>query len=215
MQTNKRVKFESVAVVGAMAFMAFGATSQAQAACGDWTPAGAKQPSAGFAPAVYHPGEQDLAGFLQVSDFERTASIVGLWKFEWLSDGKSAAGPPKGVLLDFGLQAWHDDGTEIINSGNQNPVDSNFCLGAWRQVGRHSYVVKHMPLAYKGGSYVGPVVITESITLSQSGNSFTGHLTLTPYLATNMPGHEFDLTTPLVPEAITGTITGTRLVAGY
>ena len=162
--------------------------------------------------AVYHPSGFAGADFTLVSDSEEGPSIVGLWKFEWLSDGKSKVGPPAGTLLDFGFQAWHQDGTEIINSGSQNPVDGNFCLGAWRQVGQYTYKVKHIPLAYSG-NYVGPVLITESITLSPSGNSFNGRITITPFLATKTPGHEFDQTTPLVPEPITGTITATRVTA--
>jgi hypothetical protein len=84
-------------------------------------------------------------------------------------------------------------------------------LGAWRQVGQYTYKVKHIPLAYSGGNYVGPVLITESITISPSGNSFSGRITITPFLATKIPGHEFDQTTPLVPQPITGTITATRV----
>jgi hypothetical protein len=200
-------------VVGAVALLGLGAASQVQAGCGDTTSPAALQESAAFVPALYRPAAFTDTGFTLVSHEEQSASIVGIWKFEWLSDGKSKSGPPAGVLLDFGLQAWHDDGTEIMNSGNQNPADSNFCMGAWQQVGRSTFRLNHIPLAYNGGNYVGPVKITETVTVSPSGNKFTGTVSITPYLATKTPGHEFDETTPLVPEAITGTVTATRLSA--
>lgn len=198
----------------ASAALALGMVSQVNAGCGDITSPGTQRGAPDFAPSANRPAGFTNTAFMLTSDGQESVSIVGLWKFEWLSDGKSKVGPPVDVLLDFGMQAWHADGTEIMNSGNQNPADSNFCLGTWRQTGRYTYKLTHIPLAYGGGSYVGPVEISEVITLSPSGNSFTGRVWLTPYLATKIPGHEFDENNPLVPEPITGIVKATRVSVG-
>ncbi|MEJ0035771.1 MAG: hypothetical protein WDO68_06790 [Gammaproteobacteria bacterium] len=138
-------------------------------------------------------------------------SIVGLWKFEMLAKSTSAnKNPmPDGALIDFGTAAWHDDGTELMNSGARKPADGDFCQGVWEQAGPNEFVLNHYALAYTDGAYTGPVNIRERVNLDRSGKKFTGVFVLTAYLATAVPGHEFDQTTPLVN--ITGTIKGTRV----
>jgi len=158
--------------------------------------------------AVYHPGS-DSAWAMTVSD--ESASIVGLWKIEMLS--KSTAtniNPmPDGVLIDFGLVAWHSDGTELLNSGSRNPADGDFCQGVWARVGGSTYALNHMALGWTSGSYTGPAVIRERVTVDGTGRHYSGTFKLTQYLASVTPGHEFDQDTALV--TITGTVTGTRM----
>jgi hypothetical protein len=138
-------------------------------------------------------------------------SIVGLWRFEMLAKSTSAnKNPmPDGALIDFGTAAWHDDGTELMNSGARKPADGDFCQGVWKQTGPNEFVLNHYALAYTDGTYTGPVNIRERVSVDRSGKKFTGVFVLTAYLATAVPGHEFDQTTPLVN--ITGTINGTRV----
>jgi hypothetical protein len=42
-----------------------------------------------------------------------TASIVGMWNVQFISQGNTAHNPPipDGVQIDFGYTQWHSDGT--------------------------------------------------------------------------------------------------------
>jgi hypothetical protein len=181
-----------------LAVAGLGFTGRAHAAC--------SLPEApGAAPARLTP-----AVFLQTAD-EEDAAIVGLWKFEMLS--KSTAlnkNPmPDGTLLDFGTTAWHSDGTELLNSGGRNPTDGDFCQGVWAQLGPSTFKLTHMPLAWAGGSYLGPAKIQMVVTVDSTHAHFNGWFVLTQYSASPTQGHEFDESVPLV--TLTGTISATRL----
>ena len=197
------------ATVG-LALAAAGLSNAAHAACTD--PGWSHQPSDAprFLSAVYHPSS-DAAWAMSVS--EGSASIVGLWKIEMLSKSTATnTNPmPDGVLIDFGTVAWHSDGTELLNSGSRNPADGDFCQGVWARMGANTYVLNHMALAWTSGTYTGPAVIRERITVDGSHRHYGGTFKLTQYLASVTPGHEFDEDTVLV--TITGTVTGTRMTA--
>ena len=60
-------------------------------------------------------------------------SIVGLWNATFTSGGQT---------VDVAFDAWHDDGTEILNDYT-NPIEGNVCLGVYEQTGPHSYKLKH------------------------------------------------------------------------
>lgn len=113
------------------------------------------------------------------------ASIVGMWNFQFVSQGNTAHNPsiPDGALIDFGYNQIHTDGTEIINSGGHAPATGNFCLGVWGQTGFLTYEVNHFPLSYNAttGALANLINVREQITLSPSGDSFTGTFTLNVY----------------------------------
>lgn len=159
---------------------------------------------------LFAPGHVGPIVFRAVS-YAHEAAIVGLWKFEMLA--KSTPGNtnpmPDGALVDFGTQAWHSDGTELLNSGSRNPGDGNFCQGVWEQVGRSTFKLDHMPLAWESGAYIGPVKMSMLVTVDPSGNHFSGVFSQTLYQASMTPGHEFDESAPA--GTITGTITATRI----
>src|SRR5580700_1236613 len=46
---------------------------------------------------------------------ENRYAIVGLWKMTMTAKGNKA--PKDGTPIDFGYQAWHADGTELLTSG--------------------------------------------------------------------------------------------------
>jgi hypothetical protein len=62
-----------------------------------------------------------------------TATIVGMWNIQFVSQGNTAHNPPipDGAQIDFGYSQWHSDGTEFMNSGGHAPATQNFCLGVW------------------------------------------------------------------------------------
>jgi len=162
-------------------------------------------------PAVFNPDDYG-AEFIRVAAGSPSgAPIVGLWKFEMLSKsmGGNTNPMPDGTLLDFGTQAWHGDGTELMNSGIRDPGDGDFCQGVWKKVGPTTFALNHMALAWGGGSYLGPVVIQMMVTVAPDGNSFEGDVSETVYAASPSPGQEFDTTNQVIK--LTGTITGTRI----
>lgn len=233
---------KSVAALAVFAGAAF-AVQQAQAACGMPDPRGMK-------PAVYL---HDGVGGLLKTEFPgedrvehsggpfNTWAITGLWKFNFVSDGKSPSppAPPEGVLVDSGFVTWHDDGTEIMNSGRA-PVSGSFCMGVWKPVGVRTYKLTHWALGWiphyepgqtsnwtsnpdgsaVGGDdeafdFFGPIRIQETIALSRDGNHYTGTFTLTQYVkapASSTPPLGVDVTQNAgVALVITGSISATRL----
>src|ERR1043165_1576809 len=83
-------------------------------------------------------------------------TIVGLWSVTLTAGGGS---------FDWGYQVWHDDGTEIMNSGSRAPATENFCLGVWAQTGPFTYKLNHFALSYDAaGALNARVNIKENVT---------------------------------------------------
>ena len=209
------------------------AAGQAMAGCGTGVMA-----AAAAKPMVYHDdGSGGLlktgyfpGGYLlRVSSFGpfRTSAITGLWKFTFTSDGKHS-GPPPGAPVDAGFVTWHDDGTEIMNSG-RTPVSSSFCMGVWEQVGARVYKLNHWAISWipmyvpgqtnswseVGGpdsafQPAGPTNIQETITLSRDGNEYVGTFTITNYLYDGKSVTDAN-TSAGQPIVITGTVAATRI----
>ena len=90
-----------------------------------------------------------------------TATIVGLWSIQFISQGNTAHNPPipDGAQIDFGYTQWHSDGTELMNSGGHAPATGNFCMGTWVRSGFFTYVLNHFALSYdaSNGDLTGKV----------------------------------------------------------
>lgn len=126
------------------------------------------------------------------SDRDRGPSIVGMWHviFTAHTQNGEAIPVPAGVTIDNAVAVWHRDGTEIMNS-SRSAQDGNFCLGVWKQTGRRSYLLNHIP--WQGNVYDptappdaigGPqdgAQIIEKVELSPDGNSYSGTFTLRAY----------------------------------
>src|ERR1700761_2784349 len=101
----------------ALCMLGLAAAGTASAGCG------ALDPKLGgpFKPAVFQPGAAGF-GFQPVGfdDFWH-ASIIGVWKIEFLAKGNSN-GIPDGTLIDFGTATWYSDGTETMISGGRAPA---------------------------------------------------------------------------------------------
>jgi hypothetical protein len=154
--------------------------------------------------------------FMQVSDHDDNASIVGLWKFAFTAKGNTN-GIPDGTPIDAGYVTWHADGTELTNSGRA-PTTGSFCMGVWKQVGPSTFKLNHFALSWAfdasapvtgpgtgGADFVGPTNIRERVTVGPNGNSYKGTFTITQY--------EPDGVTVVPPTPIIGTVTGTRITA--
>ena len=122
---------------------------------------------------------------------DNSASIVGLWKLTVTSGGQT---------VDVGFDAWHSDGTEILNDYT-NPIEGNVCLGVWKQVGPRTYKLKHPSWFFDTtGTLLGTVVIRETVHLSADGNSYAGTYTYDIY----------DVSGAFVEE-LTGELSATRI----
>jgi len=177
------------------------AAAQANAGCLDSLlhPHSPSEASAShFLPAVYRP---DVPGatFLRVSETEHgNQSIVGLWQFR--IDGFS---------VDWGTQAWHSDGTEIMFSGGQDPATGDVCQGVWRRVGNSTYALNHIAMGWvaPGGPFGIRVHFRMQVTLDSTGNSFSGTYQATVYSVS--PADPFDESVPVASGD--GNVSATRV----
>jgi hypothetical protein len=214
--TRRPVARHSIAI--ALATVGMTMSGIAAAGCGGYGPEPAT-PQRDNAPlaarmmsAVYVPGA-DAARFIRVGgdEFEgHTAGLVGMWRVTFTSDGTAYPhpGPPAGVDIDSATIQYHSDGTEFQISGSRPPSTGDVCMGVWKQVGEHTYKIKHIALAWQSPdstppaptSFVGPGLFHEEITLNRGRNSFEGKFTIDQF--------EADETTLI--EHISGTMKGTR-----
>lgn len=193
-----------VASVAALGLMGLALHGQAVAACMDGqhrqgTPGPA--PASDFVPAVYHPEGFGAASLLRVHDRdEDDAGIVGLWQFQM-----------KGFSVDWGTQAWHADGTELMFSGGQNPETGDMCQGVWRKIGPNTYTLNHIAMGWlaPGAGFGLRIHFHVVVKLDRSGNSFTGSYRASVFQET--PDDPFDESPSLMVGSGTGTVTATRV----
>jgi hypothetical protein len=110
-------------------------------------------------------------------------AIVGMWSVTLTANGGT---------FDWGYQVWHDDGTEIMNSGSRAPATENFCMGVWAQTGPFSYKLNHFALSYdsSSGALNARVNIKENVVVDAKGSAFSGPFTADIYSPTGAPvGH--------------------------
>lgn len=137
--------------------------------------------SAGFAPnaaACTLPGFPALKGFvtlppalfppaqpLAAAPVQGGAPIVGLWNVTFSSGG---------AVVDQAFDAWHSDGTEILNDFT-DPIEGNVCLGVWIQTGPQTFKLKHPSWTFdSGGNLTGTAYILETVTVGTGGNEYAG-----------------------------------------
>jgi hypothetical protein len=179
--------------------------SNASAGCGDLTtlPSPLQFSQASAAPRLLAPSEEAASAAAHGSG-SSGASITGLWKVQFVSQGNGSHNPPipDGAIVDFGYSEWHSDGTEIMNSGGHEPATQNFCLGVWGQTGFLTFVLNHFALSYDATSQAltNYVNIRQQVTLSPSGDSFAGTFTIKIF---DTKGNQVD--------QVVGTINATRL----
>jgi hypothetical protein len=131
-------------------------------------------------------------------------SIVGMWSFQFISQGNTTRTPPiaDGTMINFGYTQWHSDGTEFFTSGVRSPAQGNYCLGVWEPTGLLTLQVNHFALNYDAatGTLLGTIVIVEKITLSPGGTQYSGTFTETVF---DTKGNKTD--------SLTGQVTAQRV----
>ncbi|MEJ0085061.1 MAG: hypothetical protein WDO72_05240 [Pseudomonadota bacterium] len=192
-----------------------------------------------FKPTVYR---GDDGGELLRTHFDlfgpfNSVDISGLWKFVFTAHGNTAPNAPSnalpipdGAVVDAGYATWHDDGTEIMNSGRA-PASGSFCMGVWKQTGNDSYRLNHWALSWipdyqpgqtqswgalPGGTdeafkAFGPTNIQEVVSLSDHGNRYTGTFRLTQYVNDGSTKPITETAGAPVAFVILGKITATRI----
>jgi hypothetical protein len=188
--------------VVSLGLIAIAAAGQAGAACMDnlmhQSSTGKASSSAHLVQAVY--GADSAPTLLPVSNSEgKDTTIVGLWEFKL-----------DGLAVDWGTQAWHSDGTEIMFSGGQNPETGDVCQGVWRKVGKSTYTLNHIAMGWTapGGGFGLRVHFHMVVKLDASGNAFTGSYTAAVYSVG--PTDPFDESVQLASGG--GNITATRVM---
>jgi hypothetical protein len=150
-------------------------------ACGPSTDPSALQKSFVFQPLL--PDARNPMSLATPADLTRdlnnqsnanSTSIIGMWKFQFISSGNPSM--PDGAMLDFGYSQWHSDGTEVLNSGGRSPAQGNFCLGVWEKTNRSTYQLNHFALNYDPvtGNWLGKLGVVETVTLSPGGTRYSG-----------------------------------------
>jgi hypothetical protein len=201
---TKRVHVQTVGWGASLGLIALGFASQASASCMNTdkmlTPTAFNPGDAQMAPAVWSP-VSDAPGavrFVQVSDDGEDAGIVGLWQFKMT-----------GFSVDWGTQAWHSDGTELMFSGGQNPATGDVCQGVWRKVGANTYTLNHIALGWMapGGPYGLRVHVHMVVKLDSAHHSFSGSYKAAVYAVS--PQDPFDEHVKVADG--TGDVTATRV----
>jgi hypothetical protein len=199
---TKRLQVNAWAFISICGLLALVSSGRTNAACMDSllhpsSLTGQASPALAF-PAVYRPGE--AAGvLLPVSDWDQPhGSIVGLWQFTL-----------SGFSVDYGTQAWHADGTEIMFSGGQNPETGDVCQGVWRDVGHSTYTLNHIAMGWMapGGPFGLRVHIHMTVKLDPSGNTFSGTYSASVYVVS--PEAPFDES--VMVASGTGNVSATRV----
>ncbi|HEY2807656.1 MAG TPA: hypothetical protein VGI91_02595 [Steroidobacteraceae bacterium] len=149
-----------------------------------------------FVPAVYYPGSE--GALAAVHDEDEDASVVGLWQFKLA-----------GFAVDWGTQAWHSDGTELMFSGAQDPQTGDVCQGVWRRIGHSTYTLNHIAMGWMapGAGFGTRVHFHMVIRLDATGNSFSGTYKVGVFSVS--PANPFDESVQVAGG--TGTVTARRV----
>lgn len=226
----KRAMLKATAIVSFTGLIL--AAGQAMAGCGM-----GEIGAAGAKPMAYR--DDGGGGLLRASFLQPyyTAPITGLWKFVFTAKGDTGANAPANALplpdgapVDAGFVTWHDDGTELMNSGRA-PASGSFCMGVWKQVGSRTYKLNHWALSWipdyqpgvtnswsqlPGGideafHAFGPTNIQETITLTGANKGYQGTFRLTQYVNDGTKTPITDVSSAPVAFVIVGTVSATRV----
>jgi hypothetical protein len=184
--THVQKRVLSLATVVASGCIALIIGSAANAGCADF---GSVKPASTRGSLALFPGVHLMpASFMQTAATEdettlpeNNYAIVGLWKMTMTAKGNKA--PKDGTPIDFGYQAWHSDGTELITSGSRPPSTGDVCQGVWERTSYHHYVLNHFGLSWDptGTVFVGPANIKEDIVVDESKNHYAGTFEIIQY----------------------------------
>jgi hypothetical protein len=153
---------------------------------------------------LQEPAAQDVESFSgqlgssEPLDKERDDSevtVLGLWKKIYYAGG---------ALNDVGFAQFNAGGTELLNDSPVPDGGNNFCMGAWKKIGRRRYALVHPFLLFdaSGKKPIGVSIERSELIVSRDGNTFTG----------TWNQDNYDFVGNVIPNThFAGTITGTRI----
>jgi hypothetical protein len=194
---------KTTALTAALSLLGLAVAGQAGASCMSSTPnpvaPNQNLTAMHITPAIYRSGAIQGTSFIRVSDAaDQSESIVGLWQFKFVGFGP-----------DYGTQAWHSDGTELIYSAGQNPETGDVCQGVWRKVGPSTYSLNHIAMGRPapGAPFGLRVHIHAVVKVDESGNNYSGKYKASVYSVSE--ADPFDESVEVASG--TGVLTGTRV----
>jgi hypothetical protein len=128
---------------------------------------------------------------------ESKATVLGVWKrLEYV----------EGVVVDIGFTQYNAGGAELSNDTGPSGGGNNFCMGAWKRIGRRTYEQVHSFFLFDAsGKAVAIAIERSSFTVSRDGNTFSGRWAQDSY----------DFSGNVLPGTHSkGTLTGTRIAPG-
>ena len=191
------------AATSVSAVLAVGAFAQlAHAGCADFQTA--PKTASWQTPGSFYGGLSFVRSAYEADSWQR-GDIVGMWRFTMTIAGPKGAS----IVIDDGYSQWHEDGTEIMNSGGHAPNTGNFCLGVWAQTGPATYKLNHFPLAWdaSGTAPAGPIHFVANVKLMDH-DRFSGPFTLDIY---SWDGSEIVNASGPPNTHLTGTFSATRV----
>jgi hypothetical protein len=124
-------------------------------------------------------------------------TVLGFWKkLEYV----------EGVVVDIGFAQYNAGGTELTNDTGPSGGGNNFCMGAWKRIGRRTYEQVHTFFVFDTSGRAVAVAIERScFTVSRDGNTFAGKWNQDNY----------DFSGNVIPGThYKGTLTATRIAPG-
>jgi hypothetical protein len=134
---------------------------------------------------------------LDQQENDSKATVLGVWKrLEYV----------EGVVIDIGFTQYNAGGAELSNDTGPSGGGNNFCMGAWKRIGRRTYHQVHSFFLFDAsGKAVAIAIERSSFTVSRDGNTFSGRWAQDSY----------DFSGNVLPGTHSkGTLTGTRIAPG-
>jgi len=169
-------------------------------------------------PFLYPPANQPSSHH-DGDEFDKPASIVGLWHLIYTATSSTAGplpvpvippGPPTSFQFLESFKIWHADGTEFENAF-MLPEGGNICFGVWKDLGFGHVKLHHIGLMF-APTAAPPEFVTNIFTVDETdevapdGKTYKGTFTFElwpPFF------DEVGIGKPL--QKITGTTAGTRI----
>jgi hypothetical protein len=173
-----------------------------KAECGAAANGGMSVPGLGSLQDPASMGKEALpeAGSPEALDQDKNHSdvtVLGLWKrLEYVG----------GLVVDIGFTQYNAGGTELSNDTGPSGGGNNFCMGAWKRIGRRTYEQVHTFFVFDTSGRAVAIAIERScFTVSRDGNTFAGTWNQDNYDFSGnvLPGTHFE-----------GTLTATRIAPG-
>ena len=109
-------------------------------------------------------------------------------------------------MVDIGFAQYNAGGAELTNDTGPSGGGNNFCMGAWKKIGRRTYNQVHMFFVFDtSGRAMAVAIEKSSFTVSRDGNTLTG----------NWNQDNYDFSGNVLPGTHSaGTLTGARIAPG-